>query len=376
MGSSEVIQEELALTDVMVFRTNVGALLYTGATPNLMSSEVAESLHLQPTVTSRSVSMADDSALQVVGELQRVPVTVGNITKELTFLVVPKSPFPLLIRRPSLRVLRAKLDFEHDIATFKEGEVVVELPMRGVNPGKLCTVSDEFTSAKETQEDDSFDSEGGESNTESEHCVLCLRERDGKAKEDNEEAALGRALGHLPERLKEELEQMFFEGGSIIGWELEDLQQADVPFRHSFKQTNDQPINIPTRRMPPKHSTIVSNEINRMLRAGIIRQSASPWGAPVVIANKADGSPSFCVDYRELNKVMVAESWLAPNAKDIIEELKGAQVFSRLDMLSGYWQIRLDGKVAEKTTFKCKEGTFMFTVMPFGLMNAPACFHR
>ncbi len=102
-----------------------------------------------------------------------------------------------------------------------------------------------------------------------------------------------------------------------------------------------------------------------MLEAGIIRPAASAWSFPVVIANKSDGAPRFCVDYRKLNKIMKPDRWPLPRADEIIEDLAGSTVFSTVDLFSGFWQIKMDEACKEKTTFVCKYGTYQFEVMPF-----------
>ena len=126
--------------------------------------------------------------------------------------------------------------------------------------------------------------------------------------------------------------------------------------------------------MPPKHQQIVREEIDKMLEAGIIKPASSAWSFPVVIATKKDGQPRFCVDYRQLNRVMKGDRWPIPLIQEIFDELKGSKVFTTLDLFSGYWQILMCDCCAEKTTFVCRYGTYQFQVMPFGLMNAPATF--
>ena len=113
-----------------------------------------------------------------------------------------------------------------------------------------------------------------------------------------------------------------------------------------------------------------------MLSAGIITPSTSAWSFPVVIATKKDGKPRFCVDYRTLNQVMKPDRWPLPKIEVIFDDFEGANVFSTLDLFSGYWQVRMAAQCKEVTTFVCRYGTFKFEVMPFGLMNAPSIFQR
>ena len=93
-------------------------------------------------------------------------------------------------------------------------------------------------------------------------------------------------------------------------------------------------------------------------------------------SRQEDGSLRFCMDYRKLNDVTLKDSYPHPRIEDSVEALSGAKWFSTLDLKSGYWQIELDEKAKEKTAFSIGTGLWQFTVMPFGLSNAPTTFER
>ena len=105
-----------------------------------------------------------------------------------------------------------------------------------------------------------------------------------------------------------------------------------------------------------------------------IGSSTSTWGTPVLFTNKKDKTLRLCIDYRQLNRITVKNRYPLPRIDDLFDKLKGVRVYSKIDLCTGYHQLRVRETDIPKTAFRTRYGHFEFTMMPFELMNAPAAF--
>jgi hypothetical protein len=134
------------------------------------------------------------------------------------------------------------------------------------------------------------------------------------------------------------------------------------------------PIAQRAYRMNPQELEELKRQLADMLSKGLIRPSASPWGSPVLFVDKRDGTIQLCVDYRKLNEVTIKNKYPLPKIEDLFDHLNGAKVFSKIDLRTRCHQLKVRESDIPKTAFTTRYGLFEYTVMSFGLTNAPAYF--
>ncbi|KAJ0883873.1 putative nucleotidyltransferase, Ribonuclease H [Helianthus annuus] len=134
------------------------------------------------------------------------------------------------------------------------------------------------------------------------------------------------------------------------------------------------PIARAPYRLAPAELKELSTQLQELLDKGFIRPSSSPWGAPVLFVKKKDGTFRMCIDYRELNKVTIKNRYPLPRIDDLFDQLQGSSYYSKIDLRSGYHQLRVRNEDISKTAFRTRYGHYEFLVMPFGMTNAPAVF--
>ena len=126
--------------------------------------------------------------------------------------------------------------------------------------------------------------------------------------------------------------------------------------------------------MPPSELKELKKQLKTLFDKGFIRPSSSPWGCPALFVKKKDDSLRMCVDYRPLNEVTIKNKYPLPRIDILFDQLSGARYFSKIDLRLGYHQIKIRKEDIPKTAFSTRYGLYEFTVMSFGLTNAPAYF--
>jgi hypothetical protein len=203
-----------------------------------------------------------------------------------------------------------------------------------------------------------------------EDVYLCLvRTADAEpAEEDKKKSKEDQELQRMAEEMMEEYKDVF---------------PAELPAGLPPKRSIEHKIELvlgsqPTSRGVYRMSTAELDELKKQLQEltdlGFIRPSESPYGAPVLFVKKKDGVLRMCVDYRALNKVTIKNKYPLPHMSELFDQTQGAKYFSKIDLRSGYHQVRIADEDVPKTAFRTRYGHFEFMVLPFGLTNAPATF--
>jgi hypothetical protein len=135
---------------------------------------------------------------------------------------------------------------------------------------------------------------------------------------------------------------------------------------------------VPISKNPYIMSTLELKELQmhleELLKKAYICPSVSPWGAPVLFVKNKDGTLRLCIDFKQLNKVTIKNKYPLPRIDDLFDQLKDARIFSKIDLSSGYHQVRIKDEEINKTTFRTRYGHYEFIVVSFGLSNAPIFF--
>lgn len=170
----------------------------------------------------------------------------------------------------------------------------------------------------------------------------------------------------------------------FVVWEFPDVFPKELPGLSLDREIefyidvvpSTQPTFVPPYRMAPKELEELQTQLQELLDKGFIWPSSLPWGAPVMFVKKKDGTFQLCIDYRQLNKVTVWNKDLLPWIDNLFNQLQWAQCFSKIDLQSGYHQLKIRQEDIPKMTFRMRYGHYKFMVMSFGLTNAPICSQK
>jgi hypothetical protein len=145
---------------------------------------------------------------------------------------------------------------------------------------------------------------------------------------------------------------------------------------HTVPMTTETVVNVRQYPLPFESETVLREEVDKMLKLGVVEPSKSPYASPVVLVKKPDKSTRVCLDFRALNRVTTFDAEPIPDPEVLFASLQGKKYFTKIDLSKGYWQIPMAPQDREKTAFRAPQGLMQFVRMPFGLSTAPSSFAR
>lgn len=329
-------------------------LVDSGASGNFVSLDLVRRACLPVVVhhRRRTITLADGSRKSSHMCVKQLQLRLGDHTEAIDLTVMPlkNHDFDLVLGMPWLTRVNPLIDWAHRTLT---------IPAAAAKDQAATTLR--LINAKELKR--------AVHKSEVE-CVFVLREVQPK---DPSPAAVVSSA---------EAEKVHSESQAVLA-EYSDRFPPDLPKRLPPSRDVDHriellpgsvPPSLATYRMSPTELDELKRQIDDLESKHVLRPSKSPFGAPVLLTKKKDGTWRFCVDYRALNAITVKNKYPLPRVDELFDRLHGARYFSKLDLRSGYWQIRVREEDVPKTAFRSRYGSYEWLVLPMGLTNAPATF--
>ena len=320
---------------------------------------------LQPWVSQLKYGNPDGRPFNILGCIHTyISLKLNPHTRVPTTLVVVKDnlPYPVILGRDFLASAGIGL-------YYKPG---TEAVCTTISVGTTPVTPDDFYKwpeelkpifAVNTVDGESSDAINSDSNT-----IMAYEEPDVEAMEmDND-----------PNKLKDfdpRVRDILLKFPAAIASELSSVPCSEA--EHTIELINgSKPYKRSYYRIGPDERKFIDEEVAKLLKLGIIAPSRSPWGSPIVLVRKKEGTFRMCIDYRKLNEYTIGDVHPLPFLEDIFDKLSGMKVFSKIDMKSGYWQVLLSANSRSMTAFMSHKGLFEWLRMPFGLKNATSTFQR
>ena len=296
----------------------------------------------EPEEEVRVVRAAGGQIMYTSGKIRNVSVMIGGVNMPADLVVCPVKSYDVILGMDWLSKYKAHLDCHRGRVQFEIGNG--KLVYQGVRPTNGSLIISALQAERMLEKG----------------CEAYL------ASITTVEVGPDAELEGIP--IVKEYDDVF---ESLIGLPPD---RAD-PFTIEL-EPGTKPISKAPYRMAPAEMAELKKQLDELMEKGFVRPSSSPWGAPVLFVKKKDGSFRLCIDYRGINRVTVKNKYPLPRIDELLDQLRGATCFSKIDLASGYHQIPIAEEDVRKTAFRSRYGHYEFVVMPFGLTNAPAAFMK
>ena len=320
-------------------------LLDSGSTHNFVSERLATKLNLQPATNKKvTVEVASGEKLSSKGKCNAVSIKLGGFVTHVDFYILPLEGYEAVLGTQWLRAL-GEILWNFSKMTMRFNISGKEILLKGLTRPKDKVVAD----------------------------TILWRNAKKPATGAFLQLDVVREVAVDKSQLMPEVQELLDAFSDLfeepIGLPPTRVQDHRIPL-----QPGSGPVCTKPYRYPYYQKTEIERLVTEMLSTGVIRPSNSPFSSLVILVKKSNGSWRMCVDYRSLNQMTIKDKFPIPAIDELLDELHGACYFSKLDLRSGYHQIRVLPEDVPKTAFRTHHSHFEFLVMPFGLTNAPSTF--
>lgn len=353
-------------------------LLDSGATTQFVSSTFVSKGQLRTsTLPDPDTILLADGSMQTTSTIVKsAAIRIGSYADEIDFVSLPLGPsYDAILGMPWLTKYNPSIDWENNIISFIDDEMVshqliAEISSLSIDSqdnvkSKLNAIS--IKQMKKQRRKERFESGFFVYPQESPGIsVLQLNSISGNSSvvsnrsEDELNRISAKVIAEYRDVFPDELPPGLPPSREV------DFKIETIP--------GSTPPSLPNRPQSGKELAELKSQLTELTKLGFIQPSKSPYGAPILFVKKKDGTMRMCIDYRALNNITIKNSYALPRVDELFDRLQGAKYFSKIDLRSGYHQIRIASEDVSKTAFRTRYGHFEFLVLPFGLTNAPATF--
>ena len=351
---------------------DVNVMIDSGSSGNFVSQSLISSnpkwrCRTLDSSSQRKVRLAN-GAVEEVNECLLGKLKIDAMEELLWFTVIPLEGYDIILGMPWLSKHNPEVNWSSGIVTVKDPKTRQIFRLRTIKKMEraLKPIVDQQAAGVTMLSALQFKRAAKKSGTEVFLALVRPVKSDGDRAEVEadassvEHAAAKKLLGNYRDVFPEDLPSGL-------------PPKRDVDHRIELEPGSVPPTKAPYR-MSPAQLDELKKQLNELFEKQFIQPSKSPFGAPVLFVKKKDGSTRMCIDYRALNKVTIKNKYPLPRVDELLDRLHGAKWFSKIDLRSGYHQVRIATEDVPKTAFRTRYGHFEFLVLPFGLTNAPATF--